>query len=285
MEQGSLAAARIASYGLLLLTAGLPFHALTERRPRLSACERAVLGAVTAGSLLASIWWALANVAAMAALSIGELDFDTVTIVLGSTPLGSLLTVRAALLVALGFLLLVRPQPLLLAIAALPALASAAWAGHASAGEGAPGHLLQASDILHLGAAALWLGALARLLTTTVFARNCDANVIRSLAGFARAGTVIVATLFVTGTASAWLVSGGQLPGGAWPVLIGFKFALFLAMLGFAAGNRWKLVPEMEDGVYGARCRLIVSLTLETACALGIVALVGFAGLLDPHGG
>lgn len=284
MEQGNLAAARMASYGFLLLAAGLPLHALVDRRACMTARERIVLAAIAAGAMATSLWWTLASIAAMAALPIGDLDRETVAVVLGATPLGTLLTVRAAALVAFLVLLLRSPKPSLLTLAGLPAIATAAWAGHASAGEGAAGTLLKLGDILHLGAASLWLGALCGFLEA-VSRRETAPEAIRSLSRFARAGTLIVATLALTGIVDAWLISAGQLPAGPWPVLIATKLALFFTMLGFAARNRWQLVPEFEEARPGARRRLALSLTLETTCAIAIVAIVGFAGLLDPHGG
>lgn len=283
MGQGSLAAARIISYGLLLLAAGLPFHAVLDQRRRMSAGERGVLGALTVGAIASSLWWTLANIAAMAAMPLAELDQGTVMAVLGATPLGPLLAARLTLLTILGTLLVVGTRPVLLAIVALPALATVAWAGHAGAGEGISGSLLKASDILHLAAAALWLGALVTFVVTAG-RPHAKSEVIRSLAGFARAGTLVVAILFATGVCNLWLVSAEQLPSGTWPLLIGLKFALFLAMLGFAARNRWLLVPELIAGTSGATRRLMLSLALETGCAITIISIVGIAGLLDPHG-
>ncbi|WP_324699918.1 CopD family protein [Novosphingobium sp. RL4] len=287
METGSLVAARLASYVLLLAAAGLPFHALIQRRARFGGGERAALMLLAAGALITSLWWALANVAAMAGLAIGDLDTATFTAVLQATPLGLLLTLRAAALTAFLVLLALRPAPLLLAPLALAALASAAWAGHAGAGEAPWGVLLRASDVLHLGAAALWLGALFAFLTAPMGrGRRKDTAVIAALSAFARTGTVIVAMLFLTGLANAWLIGGaGGLPSGWWPRLIALKFALFLAMLALAADNRWRLVPALERRTPGAARRLRLSLMLETACGLGIVGVVALAGQLDPHGG
>ncbi|MCJ2180992.1 CopD family protein [Novosphingobium album (ex Hu et al. 2023)] len=89
----------------------------------------------------------------------------------------------------------------------------------------------------------------------------------------------------MTGALNVWLISGGRMPGGDWLLLIGLKVMLFLAMLGFATHNRWRLVPALENARPGTRERLLCSLLLETACAVAILVAVAFAGLLDPHAG
>lgn len=283
MVDGSLVAARLGSYLLLLVAAGLPLHALLDGRKRFGGRERAVLACIAAAALAASLWWALANVAAMAGLSPGELDRETFGAVLAATPLGSLLAARVLALLAFVVLLAVRPAPLLLAPLALAALATAAWAGHSGAGEGSAGLLLKASDVLHLAAAGLWIGALLAFLAVLALERQ-TALVVGSLANFARTGTGVVVVLFVTGIANGWLISAGQFPGGTWPALIALKAGLFLAMLGLAARNRWQLVPELAEGKPGSARRLYRSLLLETGCAIAIVAVVAVAGQLDPHG-
>ncbi len=284
MALGSLVLARLVSYALLLAMAGLPFYALVHGRRVLSAPERMSLAILMVGALGASLWWAVADVAEMAGLPVGDLDQETFSAVLGATPLGALLAARAAMLAAFGALLALAPMPLLLTMAALPALASVAWAGHAGAGEGAPGLLLRASDILHLAAASLWTGALLAFLSAIRRQRQ-RADLLRSLSDFARVGTAVVATLFVTGLLNIWFISARQWPSGRWPLLIALKFVLFLAMLGFAAHNRWRMVPALAEGRPGAALHLRRSLVLETACAFAIVAVVALAGQLDPHGG
>ena len=84
---GDLIAARALVYAALLLAAGLPIYLLgagrgiaLDRAIRISLALLAVTGAA------ASAWWALASVAAMAALPLAELDRATVEAVLAATP-------------------------------------------------------------------------------------------------------------------------------------------------------------------------------------------------------
>lgn len=283
MENGSLVAARFVSYALLLAAAGLPFHALIDHRSRFGRSERLLIAAVAAGAALASLWWCIANIAAMAGLPPTQLDRETFFAVLEATPLAALLKLRLAALGLMLLLLAARPKPVLLAPIGLLALASAAWAGHAGAGEGTAGMVLRVSDILHLGAAALWLGALLAF-SAGFFHRRNEAAALRSLSDFARAGTILVAVLFASGLANAWLISGGTLTPSLWNGLIGLKIGLFAAMLGLAAQNRWRLVPAFAAGRPGAAARLRRSLHLETACGFAIVAVVAMAGQLAPQG-
>ena len=72
-----------------------------------------------------------------------------------------------------------RPVPSFLASLAL---ATAAWTGHAGATEAGQGALHRASDVLHLLAAATWLGALVLFLAAALGGRNKGA-LIRHLTG------------------------------------------------------------------------------------------------------
>ena len=280
-----LIAARLMAYLLLLLAAGLPIYRLTEGRRQADIGERTALALLAPAALAASCLWALASVAAMAASSVTALDASTIKAVLDATPLGSVLLVRFVALAALLLTALMFPRSAVLAVAGGVALASCAWTGHAAGGEGLPGSLQRLSDIIHLLAAATWLGALACFLRACL-ARGRDSERIRALVRFAGTGTVITLLLAASGVANGYFITSlsGWSPRSDWSLLIGTKVALFLVMLALAASNRWRLVPAMEAGISGARGRLVRSLILETSCAAAIVALVAFAGMLDPSG-
>lgn len=285
MADGTLIAARLLAYLPLLLAAGLPLYRLTEGRASAGAGERVTLALLGLAAIAASCLWAVASVAAMAASPIAALDVPTIQAVLGATPLGTVLLMRSA---ALGVLLLAAlafPRNAMLALAGGVALAASAWTGHAGAGEGLPGSLHRLSDVIHLLAAATWLGALACFVSACL-GRGSDRDRVRALARFAATGTVIVVLLTVTGLANGFFIAApsGWSPRSGWSLLIGAKVALFLVMLGLAAYHRWRLVPALEAGLPGARGRLLRSLVLETSCAVAIVGLVAFAGMLDPSG-
>lgn len=285
----ALVVARFTSYLFLLAAAGLPFYGTIRRRPPYDPARRIVLLCIAVIAIVASAAWAIVNVAAMAGVELHELDTETVFMVLRATPLGNVVQTRLAFLVLFCAALAWRPTPWLLSVFALLALATSAWAGHAGAGEGSSGTLLHASDVIHLFAAALWLGALLSF-TTRLFCGLEPAQVICDLAEFADAGTIVVAALIGSGLVNAWLIADpskdglGTLSYGSWLSLIGAKILFFGAMLGFAALNRWRLVPSVVAGSPSAVTMLKWSLALETACAITVIIIVAYAGQLSPSG-
>ncbi len=96
----------------------------------------------------------------------------------------------------------------------------------------------------------------------------------RALDGFARIGTIVVAVIVASGLANAWLLVGpsglGALPRHTlWAVASSPKLALFAAMLGCAAMNRYRLAPMLSARIAQSDHRsaivaLRVSLALET---------------------
>ena len=279
-----LAAARFVTMAVFLAMAGIPFYLTTTGEKLIGRTTRIALAVLALSAFVASLWWAAASVAAMAGVRFAQLDGDTFIAVLDATPLGTVLNIRLAASVALLAALAVYPRTPPLALIAFAALASSAWTGHSGAAEGMTGQLQRMLDVVHLGAASLWLGALLVFLSSFLSQTDSHTRVER-LSAFARTGTLIVVLLAVTGTANAMLIgrAGWSIRSG-WTLLLAAKIALFLAMLGFAALNRWQLTPALERGTPGAEKRLLTSLSLETACALAIVALVAMLGMLDPGG-
>lgn len=279
-----LAAARFASLAVFLAMVGIPFHLATTGQKRIGQPARIALAVLALLALFASLWSAAASVAAMAAMPVTQLDRETILAVLDATPLGTVLNVRLAASVALLAVLAVCPRSLPILLIALAGLASSALTGHSGAAEGATGLVQRLLDMVHLGAASLWLGALLVFLSSVLWQTDSHERVAR-LSAFARTGTIVVIALAATGSLNAWLIGReGWSSGSGWTLLLAAKIVLFLAMLGFAALNRWRLTPALERGAPGAEKQLLRSLCLETACALAIVALVAMLGMLDPAG-
>ena len=282
MGEPGLIAARVATYAALMLAAGIPLYLAAARRQagQEGSAFRAAMLAALAG-MAASLWWVLESVAAMAAMPVGQLDRDMISAVLEATPLGNVLAIR---LMALGVaaVALWRRRMVAGALAASLALATTAWTGHAGATEAGLGALHRASDILHLIAAATWLGALFLFLAAAISGRDTE-RLIRHLSGFATTGSVIVLLLLITGLANTLIIAGWPLDWGAdWFVLLAVKLALFLLMLALAAGNRWRLTPALERDPAGGLRALKLSLFAETGAGLAIVAIVGWLGTLTP---
>ncbi len=279
-----LVLARFAALAALLALAGIPLYLVTVQQAMMGSPARKAIAALSLLSMLASLWWAAASVAAMAAVPIGALDRATVLAVLAATPTGAVLAVRLAAGVLMLGCVALSSRNLPAAVIGLVALASQAWTGHSGATEGTIGHVQRGLDAIHLGAASLWLGALM-VFVGSLASRPERALLVERLTAFARTGTAVVVLLALTGTANALLISReGWSPASGWSLLLAAKLVLFLAMLGLAATNRWRLTPALAADAPGAERRLIRSLALETGCALTILALVAVLGLLDPSG-
>ncbi|KFL47106.1 hypothetical protein IL54_2528 [Sphingobium sp. ba1] len=250
------------------------------------AGSRVVLVALALGGMALSALWLLASGASMTGTPMLPPDWATAEILLTMTPIGPVLAVRAAALLA-ALVLAVAGRTRLVLIPAAVAAATIAWTGHAGATEAMAGTIHRAADVAHIWAASGWIGALAALLhAVTVRRPNVD-RVAVMLAKFALLGTVFVATLVVTGVVNSLMIVGiADLPalaGSRYGWLLGAKLLLFAAMLGLAALNRWRLTPALErgDGAIGA---LRLSLAVETGAAIAIMALVALLGTLDPMG-
>ncbi|WP_427969337.1 CopD family protein [Altererythrobacter sp.] len=284
MADPALIAARFAMLALLLVLAGVPFHLRLVGFDRVEGAMRLLFAVGAAVAMVASGLWAVTNVAVMAAMPVGELDQAMVLAVLDATPLGDVLHWR--LIALAGFLLvaIVFPRTVLLAVLGLTALGVNAWTGHAGAVMGTIGSIQRLFDVVHLAAASLWLGALVHFVRSASTGR-LERTLVERLTAFARTGTAVVILLTLTGAANAVLIGreGWQIDS-SWSLLLLVKLALFVAMLGFAALNRWRLTPAFDRGEAGARRRLTVSLILETTCMFLIVALVSVLGLLNPGG-
>lgn len=277
--------ARFAMLAALLLLVGLPLHALTlgplqpmSRRRRLAIVGLAIAAAV------ASIWWALESVAAMAGVPLANLDEQTFTAVLAATPLGAVMEWRLTALVAIILAMIVPIRAMRTIVAALAgavALIATVWTGHAGASEGMAGTVHRTADAIHLLAAATWLGALAGFLIGA-FSRSPTIQ-IRALADFARTGSVVVALLLLTGIINTLAITGWPVPlRSGWSMLLAIKLALFAAMLALAALNRWKITPALERGEADALPHLRRSLLVELTLGLGVIGVVALLGVLDP---
>ncbi|MFH8654950.1 copper homeostasis membrane protein CopD [Sphingomonas paucimobilis] len=256
------------------------------------------LTASAALGLLLSAAGLILMASAMAGSPFWPIDQAAAAALLGGSAVGTAWKVRmVALVIAGGAALLARGRASWLAmamIAAAAALATLAWNGHGAASEGSTGWLHLTADILHLLAAGLWVGALFGLLLLMARrAEEIDAAHLRlthrALHGFGSVGTLVVVTLVVTGLINSWLLVGPTNFMGTtlYGLLLLAKLALFAGMLGLASLNRFRLTPAFERSIAmndhgGALTALRVSLAVETACVIGILALVAWLGTLAP---
>jgi putative copper resistance protein D len=285
MIEGAVIGARFALMIDLALLMGLPLFWWVMGMPG----RRSVVALLAIAGAALSALWLLANAAAMTDTPISSPDWSTAWILMTMTPIGPVLAVRgAALLLALAATALPRGDRWTL-LPATVAAATLAWTGHAGATEGGAGSLHRAADVAHIWAAAGWTGALAVLAHAVLTVRTAAEirPVASMLSHFSMMGTLIVATLVISGAINAIMIVGlAQLPlliGSLYGWLLGAKLALFALMLALAAANRWRLTPALEGRAPArALTHLRLSLVVETSAAIAIIGLVAWLGTLDP---
>ena len=255
------------------------FHAFVGA-PALSARGADAATVRLIGDRLARLAWgsvALAVLSGVAMLAVqtanmGERPlFDLwsdglVATVLLDTDFGHVWLVRLALIVLLAAALrppyFGAPAPawrraaaLALAVAFVAALA---FAGHAAAGDGVEGVIHEAADVLHLVAAAAWVGALVPLAIVLAAAKDGGGGLAIARAAtlrFSTLGVASVGTVLATGIVNTFELAGtvAALFGTSYGRLLLVKIALFLAMLAIAAVNRMRLTPQLVAGGVAAR--------------------------------
>ena len=281
---------RFALYADLMLLFGLPLFALYTPRGRDSAAaSKPVLLCLAFVGLGLSAFAIVAMTAAMAGVALLDVDRGSIASMVTDTPMGMAWSVRMGALAFMASLATTRRPAVFASLAAI-ALGSLAWTGHGAAGEGKTGTFQLIGDLVHLLAAAAWLGALVGL-GAMLFRGSEPAATHRALDRFASIGTIIVVAVIGSGLVNGFYVVGwsklGSLPSTLYGQLLLLKLALFGAMLVLAAINRFRLTPALRaaldnDRTYPARRGLHSSLTLELSLAAAILGLVAWLGTLEP---
>ena len=297
---------RLGLYLSLMVLMGLaafPLYALrgNERvEGRIIPLRNALIFWSSAAIILSVIGF-LVLMAAMMGTSIADIDWEMCRTVLFGTPIGTAWLIRMAALIAalLAALTIIRSDYLrLMAItgASAVALATLMWTGHAGAMEGQLGSIHRISDVLHILAAAIWLGgiiAFLKMLRPPDDKLWGDRLVVahRALDSFSQVGTVCVAVIVVTGLINGQILVGffniPALFDSTYGRLLVLKLVLVGFMLLLGAKNRWRLTPNLglalSDGsTRPAVSALRTSLLLEAAAALVILGLVAWLGTLEP---
>jgi putative copper resistance protein D len=167
-----------------------------------------------------------------------------------------------------------------------------AWGGHAAGGLGVEAIVHPAADVLHLVAAAAWVGALTPLfilLAVTGHAPD-ELDLARTATQrFSMLGMAAVATLLLTGLINSWYLVGSTeaLLGTSYGHLLLYKLALFLGMVAIAAFNWSRLTPALVQtynmaATQTARRRLYRSAMIEVAAGAIIIAIVAVLGTKSP---
>lgn len=299
-------AIRLGLFLSLMMLVGLsafPLYALRKderEEGRVLRLRRTLIfWSVAAASL--SVLGLVALIAAMMGGSITEIDWPASQSILFETSIGTAWLVRMAalsivLIVAWSLRLSSGQRLLIITFAGAIALSSLVWTGHAGATEGRLGLIHKLSDILHMIAAAIWLGGIAAfllLLRAPMDRLWGDRLTIahRALDDFSRIGTICVVVIVVTGLVNGQILVGlsnlRRLFETSYGQLLLLKLAVVAVMLGLAARNRWRLTPDLGARLAGGDVSVSAralrsSLLLEAAAALLILGLVAWLGMLEP---
>ena len=272
---------------------------------RFQSSNKTILWISLALSIASALAWLC-----LLSMRIGRRDFGdaitdgTIWLVLSQTQFGFAWQVRLLLVGLLAACLLlcrrvskgfIANGPIILAgLLAGAYLGSLAFAGHGAEGLGIGQDIHLAADILHLVAAALWLGALIPLLLLLAcLARFKEDGWVlaaaRAGSRFSTLGILAVGALLVSGTINAAFLLGGMhsLIDTGYGRLLLLKIMLFAAMVCVAGINRQYLLPRLSDGAgaeqaSGTVRRLVQSVLVEIALGLAIISIVGTLGIMPP---
>ena len=305
MDNLPVIAIRFALYADLMVLAGVTAFSLYALKPEergtalLPLAKPALLLSLL--GLLLSGGGMIALVAAMTGTSLWAVDGSAFREIVTQSAIGSAWVVRmAAVAIALLAALALGRIPHLarycLLASTVLAIATLVWTGHAGATEGRTGSLHRLSDIVHMLAAAVWIGGIAAFswLLFQPLAHQSDAQIRiahRALEQFSRVGTLAVALIVLTGIINSLSLMGLPHPyalfASRYGQLLLIKLALFAAMLVLAGANRWRLTPALGAAIANgnpapALRGLRQSLVLETSTVLTILAVVAWMGTLEP---
>ena len=250
--------------------------------------------AVTVAS---GVIWVLLQAEAMSELPLREaMSGDILSTVLTETQFGMVSEFRLVLAIVLAaclFLNRLRLTHSLALISGLGLVAGIAWTGHAGS-DADWSNLHLTADVLHLVAAAAWLGGLVPLTLLLSQALRNEADPWASLASqaarrFSMLGIVSVGTITATGIVNGWILVGSfkALVVTEYGRLLMLKISLFAVMLVYAAINRFWLTPDLappsdKEARLKAMRRLTRNSGIEIALGLIIFAIVWMLGTLHP---
>jgi putative copper resistance protein D len=247
-------------------------------------------------TLASGVFWLFLEVPAMSGLPFAEaMTSDVLLTVLNQTQFGLILEIRIVLAIILAAGLAydrLPPAHWLALAAALGLTAAIAWTGHAGSTAGEIGILHLSADILHLIAAAAWIGGLVSLVQLLAETRRDPAHApfaIEATRRFSTLGIAAVGTLLLTGSVNAWILVGSfnALLVSEYGQVLTLKICLFVFMLAFAAVNRLLLTPQLvlareSEPQLNSLRQLARNSTIEIALGLTIYGIVGMLGTLHP---
>lgn len=260
--------AKALGYGAVLLAMGsVLFTALFAKRAEKSVLRLArhlAVGAAIVGLAVLALRFGIR------AARISGMGFEGATdpMMLGfvwDSPLGTAAIWRGVGELAILAILLPRVGQWVALVGCLAIVISFAHVGH-SLGE--PRAVLAVLLVLHLLAAAFWVGALLPLRKAAPTSTGADL-----LHHFGSVAAYGVAVLLVAGAALAWLLSGSvaALFGTAYGLGLLIKVVIVSALLGLAALNKLRFVPALRTEERGAEIALRWSISMEMLAAVLIL--------------
>jgi putative copper export protein len=288
LARGTFVAALFSAFGGLLFIQlvapqGLTLAGAGEAASIEGRCTRLVRVSLAA-TLVALSGWLVLETSDMSDAANAADVAAAIPAVLLETSFGHDLTLQALSVLAALLLLAAWPQRWRFAPVGLAGLALVLQAGHshAFAMEHGPSLLLYAEG-LHLLAGGAWLGGLLPLL---ILVRDAPPKqAAKVLRRFSKLATLCVAAIAGTACLQGWVLGGGVagLTGTAYGYVLLLKAALFAALLGLAAVNRFRLTPAMEhEDAQPARRALLRTIAGETVLGLMVVLAASLLSGLEP---
>ena len=272
--------AKATAYGAALLAmGGALFSVIFAERAEASVLRLARRLAVAAALVGLAV---LAIRFGIRAARISGMGFEGATdpIMLGfvwESPLGTAATSRGLGELAILAILVPRIGQWIALAGSLAVAISFAQVGHAL---GEPRVALAVLLVLHLLAAAFWVGALIPLRQAALAPAGAD--LLHYFGNLAAGG---VAALILAGTSLAWLLSGSTtaLFGTAYGLALLAKVAIVAVLLSFAAWNKVRLVPALRSEKPGAAHALRRSISMEMlAVVLILLATATITSVTTP---
>ena len=305
---GPMAAARAIHFAATALTAGgLLFRAAIATPALRSAPEESVvidaqirwitwIGLIV--TVVSGAIWLLLQTSSMSGETYGEAVMSGAIItVLDETQFGLVSAIRLALSAVLAICLAYDRPGLsrwLSLGTSLCLVAGLAWTGHAASTIGNLGYLHLTADVLHLCAAAAWIGGLLPLALLLGCGRRAGDLAwapleYDAISRFSLVGIASVATLIASGFVNAWILVGSVrglvMTGYGWLLLS--KVSVFVVMVALAAVNRFRLTPLLalapeDEAPHTALKQLTHNVVIEIALGVAIYAIVGVLGMQHP---
>ena len=271
------------------------YHVRAEPQPaQLSRWLTSTLAVTASAALLSNLLWLAFVTANMNDALSAAVDPAALASVIHDTGFGRLWIVRLALnalvvVVAVTHLFYAKdhPKKLLLPLLAAVLLASLAGTGHTQTNEHMGRYVHTASDAAHLLAAGAWLGGLLALGFTL---RQTSTDAVAVLRRFSGMGYAAVAVLVGSGLVNSWFLVGSisGLFNTPYGQLLLIKLLLVAGMLGFAALNRFWLVPSLTRNSERhdlALVQLRRHVMGEQALGILVIIIVSVLGIMQPATG